>query len=235
MSCLLNIKKWFNPKEPNREKPKIILPQNYYRPVISDVNIEVKTYGKFKTKNKKAMGAVIHFTAGHYGNDQDALNSLASMADRGYGAIVLGRGGQFFKAQNQGLDDVVYHAGVSKWKDKESISYYCLGIEVVCGGKLDKNGRTWFGTKPPEEECRYVLGKDNVETGKYHMFTPQQELSLRNFMLCQSLINPEFRFSWVVGHDEIAVPKGRRNDPGGAFSMTMPEFRQLLFQHVLYE
>ena len=218
-------------REPQREKLSVKLPKDYRRPRILDVDIEVKTHGKYKTKSGKPRGAVVHFTSGNYGEPQDALNTLSSMVDRGLGALVLDRDGTFYRAKNHDQNKVTYHAGISRWKDVESLSFYCVGIEVVSAGKLDKDGRSWFGTTIPIEDRRYVPQRDNIEAGVYHTFTAAQELSLRNFMLWQRLLNQDFMFSWVVGHDEIARPKGRRNDPGGSLSSSMPEFRAHLFRH----
>jgi len=39
-------------------------------------------------------------------------------------------------------------------------------------------------------------------------------------------VNPEFRADWVAGHDEVSP--GRKSDPGGSLSMTMPQFRYML-------
>lgn len=75
--------------------------------------------------------------------------------------------------------------------------------------------------------------KDNILAGAYLPYTKEQETALIEFLLWAKANNPTvFDFDYVLGHDEVAGPKGigrwRKNDPGGALSMTMSEFRQLL-------
>ncbi len=49
-----------------------------------------------------------------------------------------------------------------------------------------------------------------------------------NFCLWQLKVNPEFKVDWIMGHDEVAIPLGRKSDPGGCLSVTMPEFREII-------
>ncbi len=72
-----------------------------------------------------------------------------------------------------------------------------------------------------------------MQEGWYHKYTAAQEESIIKTLLWYKWADPTDRFSFdkVLGHDEAceqAGQPGRKNDPGGALSMTMPEFRELL-------
>jgi hypothetical protein len=53
--------------------------------------------------------------------------------------------------------------------------------------------------------------------------TPEQEKTLLDVLswLCEKGID----VSQICGHDECAIPHGRKTDPGGVISMTMEELR----------
>jgi len=217
-------------KEPERIVSKI------RPPIIEAVNVQVKTQGKYKTKTGQPRGLVVHFTAGHSRKGrEDAINTLNNLAFKGLGCLVMDDHGKIYRAQNQFLDDVAYHCGSSEWIKTKGISSYCMGMEICNAGKLspklalagkvDKYS-SWFGEEYYPDEVRYVHEMNmNQFPGYYHKFTKEQEDSLWQFCKWQKDINPEFDYDWVVGHDEIAVPLGRKNDPGGSLSCDMQDFR----------
>ena len=52
--------------------------------------------------------------------------------------------------------------------------------------------------------------------------------------------NPNiFNVDYILGHDEVAGPRGigksRKQDPGGALSMTMTELRELVKKKTLHD
>jgi hypothetical protein len=52
--------------------------------------------------------------------------------------------------------------------------------------------------------------------------------------------NPNiFNEDYILGHDEVAGPRGigksRKQDPGGALSMTMTELRELVKKKTLHD
>ncbi len=202
----------------------------YRVPEMREVPCEVKTHGQYLTDSGKPRGLVIHYTAGRSDSCDDAVSTLSDMAMNGYGCLVMDHWGRIFQAQNQGMNDIAWHAGRSERIGYTGLSRYCLGMEICCAGRLDESGKTWWG----KQISKYDLNKTKSETimqgeskhlnpGTYHKFTAQQESSLINFILWQLDTNPEFDLSWVMGHDEISP--GRKTDPGGSLSMTMPAFR----------
>jgi N-acetyl-anhydromuramyl-L-alanine amidase AmpD len=222
-------------QEPDREDAPVeryVL--EYDMPKIVAVDSPVQTHGKYLTKSGMPRGLVVHFTAGRsLKGAQDAINTMHSMASRGLGCLVMDKDGVIYKAKSQGWNDVAYHAGASEWRGRSAVSLQCMGMEICCAGNLDREGNAWFKEKYPANLVRTVLEtKDNHLRGFYHKFTEAQEKALIDFIMWQIDTNPEFDISWVVGHDECAVPAGRKPDPGGSMSLTMPELRNFLREEV---
>ncbi len=195
--------------------------------MIIKTETEVKTRGKYRTPSGMPKGLVVHYTAGRY----NPLNTMRGLGEKGLACLVMDERGNIYQAKNQAIDDVGFHAGFSEWEGVSAVSYYCLGMEICCAGKLDENRVSWFGVQYDQSETRTTRGRSNIKAGTYHKYTQAQEDALIKFCLWQKKTNKEFSFDWVVGHDEIA-PK-RKSDPGGSLSMTMPEFRELLKSKVI--
>lgn len=200
--------------------------REYDVPEIIELDIEVDTHGEYLTDSGRAKGLVVHFTAGRFANGrQDAVNTLTDLAKRGYGCLVMDINGQIYKAQS--IDDIAWHAGKSAYLGYEGMSRYLMGMEICCGGKLEDDGKTWYGLLIDSDEQRAIAKQNkNQKHGLYHKFTVAQEKSLVNFVRWQFDINPEFSLDFVIGHDECAPD--RKNDPGGSLSMTMPDFRAMI-------
>lgn len=200
----------------------------FTEPEIIRTSVLVNTQGEYFTRSGQPRGVVIHYTAGrfHQGGTS-ARQSLQAMSEKGLGCLVMDTDGKIYRAENQQLNQVAFHAGKSQWEDKTKISYYCVGIEVCCAGLLDQNGEAWFGEVIPKGQRREIKTRDgNIAPGTYHMFSTLQEAALINFCLWQVATNPDFDIDWIVGHDEIAPD--RKTDPGGSLSMSMPDFRNLI-------
>lgn len=189
-------------------------------------------------------GCVVHFTAGRYENGfENAKSSCAYGATQGFLYMCMGTDGKI--AQPNNLSEWGYHAGESAWvidgKKVKSVSNRFVGMEINNPGRLTlKNGKyyTYYDTAfknpiDPKNVRVIVKDDDNIQAGAYLPYTKEQEKSLVEFLLWMKFNNPEvFKFENVVGHDECAGVKGigyaRKNDPGGALSMTMTKFRALL-------
>lgn len=198
-------------------------------PVVSEVwepnfvevpGVSFKSHGPFKTPTGNPFGLTVHHTvSGRSAASAKAV--LSYLAKSGLGAVVMDENGVLYipKGFNP-LRQIVYHAGTSAWKGKTGVSNYCLGIEI-CGWGTD-------GAKRGAKDLRTVKAEENRKAGTYQAFTKAQEETLFNFCLWLKEKNPDFNFDWVVGHDEVAQPIGRKSDPGGSLSVTMPELRRLL-------
>jgi N-acetyl-anhydromuramyl-L-alanine amidase AmpD len=182
---------------------------------------------------KYPVGAVVHFTAG-WNKPLAAVSMLRDCAKRGLGVTFgIDYNGDIY--QTMPLDSWGYHAGDSKWKGLNgTVSDDLVGIEICSGGMLDlKDGKyyTWFGKEVPKEQVRVVTVTTYPQEslGAYEIFSPAQEASLIKLLKWLKENNKEtFNTSYILGHDEVCHPKGRKNDPGGALSMSMPGLRKMI-------
>lgn len=206
------------PERANNSDPDFKLPK------IENLDTGMRTRGSYKTPTGRPKGLVVHFTAGRWDKGkQDAINTLRWLAGAGLGCIVMDKDGNLLKDKNQDLNEVAYHAGSSEWKGKKGISFYCLGLELCNAGKLNSQGKAWFGQEVPKKERREITDRAHGAPGLYHAYSKEQEKALMNFIKWQMDTNPEFDPDWIVGHHEIAP--NRKTDPGGSLSITMNELR----------
>ena len=202
--------------------------------------LSMPTKGEFEKGYPK--GVVVHFTAGHFGSVQAALNTVSNGKKNGYAFWCIASDGTVL--QTHPVSRWGYHAGESAWKNVSvgklvgRVSDDLLGIEITCGGLLTKKGNkffTWFNKEVPPEEVRYVTEAEyGCPTGYYHKFTEAQEKSLIDIILWLKRMDTKnvFTFDNVLGHHEVSGKRGigywRKNDPGGSLSLNMDQFRNLL-------
>lgn len=202
-------------------------------------DLKMKTRGEYA--NKYPQGAVVHFTA----SPDDPLGVLNWGRESGFCYFVIDRGGEVY--QSFPLNEWGYHAGESYYLNRTGVSKYFVGIEVISAGRLTpippqpKGGEetkyaAWFhflGNTTvlkkdaklfTREQVRFSMKDQNIQAGIYDPYTTAQEESLTGLLLWLKFNNPEvFSFSNVIGHDECAPL--RKQDPGGALSMSMSLFR----------
>lgn len=200
---------------------------------------DLKKSAKGEYPKQYPNGAIVHFTAGHYEGGVD--KAIDTIEDSPYFFCCIGIDGKF--VQVNPFNQWGYHAGESAWivdgKKRTSVSNLFVGIEMNNPGRLVKKGDKYYAyydtkfTKPIENVRIIKENKDNILAGAYMPYTKEQEAGLVEALLFMKANNPDvFNFDYVLGHDEVAGPKGigkwRKNDPGGALSMTMTEFRAYL-------
>jgi N-acetyl-anhydromuramyl-L-alanine amidase AmpD len=208
------------------------------RPSISETNQKLlycpfanHDFPKAKTRGTYAKGyprgAVVHYTAGRRSG---LKREIQSQINNGYLYFVIDKDGNI--AQNFPLDSWGYHAGKSKYNGLVgSVSNELVGIEIQCAGMVKKDGaayKTWFNTTVKKQNVREIASKkDNQTKGYYQKYTKAQEKALTNLILWLYSNNPNvFSLDLVVGHDEVSP--NRKQDPGGALSKSMPEYREYL-------
>ena len=215
-----------------------------YPAALHDQSGAMKTAGTYP--DGYPAGAIVHFTAGGPSGPNTVQGGIAN----GYCFFVIAPDGQVY--QNFDLDRWGSHAGKSSHqKLGNSVSRFLTGIEVCNAGRLRQldagTFRPWFndplhyqqnhepiphGVPNPARDfkaaaVRFVEKRHNREAGWYHKYTAEQEQALTMLLLWLKQNAPDiFQFDFVLGHDEVST--GRKNDPGGALSMTMPEFRARL-------
>ena len=173
------------------------------------------------------LGAIVHFTAGRRSGLKAAMQE---QVENGFTYFVIDEHGAI--GQNFPLDSWGYHAGQSSWPTLTgTVSNDLVGIEIQSAGQLEKSGnhhQTWFGETIPNDQVRTIARQTaNQQPGAYHQFTPAQETALLQLLKWLHQNNPGvFSYDHVLGHDEVSPT--RKNDPGGALSLTMPELRKKL-------
>jgi hypothetical protein len=190
-------------------------------------------------------GGILHFTAGR-DNPRDTVVYLGKV---GYPCLVMGRDGKVYQAFPASRGG--YHCGTSHHR-------YCFGLEVISAGRCTPcsvDGATkyapWFAYKGgdpasgiiekpddcfEEDQMRFVNRNGSRREGWYNKYTKLQESAIVKVFLWYKWADPTNRFDFgkVIGHDEACDQddrlSGAKVDPGGALSMCMPEFRELLNQ-----
>lgn len=215
------------PDRPDKTPSKLIEPPTF-QALPPDVTFDRQ--GSYRTPSGYAKGLVVHFTVS--GRTERAAVAVARfLHSRNLGCLVMDehgvihaparwlqrdqRGNYLFMSQ---WDD---HAGKSSWRGMSSVSSYMMGMEICCWG----NGAQGQGVT---DVRHFTSKKENIQRGTYQKFTDEQERALKQFVLWQRQVNPDFSLDWVAGHDEVSP--GRKPDPGGSLSMTMPQFRAMIEQ-----
>jgi hypothetical protein len=193
---------------------------------FAQTNFEkAKTKGNYRRGYPE--GAIVHFTAGRH---RSLADEMSHQIKNNFTYFVIDAEGNI--AQNFPLDSWGNHAGISRWQGLgDSVSSKLVGIEVQNGGKLKRVGnawKTWFDLTIPPGDTR-TIAKDTEnqqQAGTYQKYTAAQEEALFRLLRWLKSNNPEvFSNDLVLGHDEVSGPQGigywRKNDPGGALSMTM--------------
>jgi len=163
--------------------------------------------------NDYPVGAVVHYSASRDDNEQQAIDMLNWGISEHYAFFVIGPTGQVY--QSIPLNQWNSHCGQSSWPGLGTrLSNKLVGIEIACAGKLESNGKSWFGKQYQPDQIRNGFKK----------YTKEQELAL--FELLRWLYennNEVFNCDYILGHDEISP--GRKNDPGHSLSIKMQELR----------
>lgn len=170
------------------------------------------------------VGIVVHHTA-----DRDLGRVRTSLDQNGLGYhLIIARDGSV--TQHGWLDRQMWHAGKALWNG-HSPNHRFLGVSLLSWGEVkldDVDGRwkSWSGATIPETEV--VHRQANVGQGFFYWdaATPEQFKSLTD--VCLWLCNQGIWPKLVCGHDECALPRGRKSDPGGVLPVSMMDFRDML-------
>lgn len=204
-------------------KPTLKPTKGWQPKVVVHNDIQFSKRGTFKTPNGTPDGAVVHYTVSGK-SAKSAESVLRSLASRGLGCPVVDGEGIIHVPKGFNWEtDIGYHAGKSEWRGKSSVSNTKIGFEMCCWG----SGA--ISAKVPADQIRKGLANNGSKSiDSYEKFTPAQEEFLVNVMVYLKNKYPSFSYDEVCGHDECAIPLGRKNDPGASLSVSMPQFRALL-------
>lgn len=164
----------------------------------------------------------------HYSADRDLERVLQSDAQDGYCYhILIDRDGSVI--QSCYFDQKTWHAGNARWKGLSPNSSH-VAICLLSWGRLTPgpNGDflSWSGATVPAAEVASRPDNLTGQVAPWDIATPAQEAALEK--ACLWLMANGIQSSQIAGHDEVAIPKGRKDDPGGVLSRTMPDFRLYL-------
>lgn len=145
--------------------------------------------------------------------------------------IIIDKGG--YAWQMADFKKRVNHAGVATWQGYSPNKSH-LAIAVASWGELkfeSKKLKTWAGQTFKAEDAAYRAGNLGLAKTWWDAATESQVEKLleilRHFVL--GGIHPMN----ICGHDECALPSGRKQDPGGVLPFTMVELRKLLMRDKL--
>lgn len=132
------------------------------------------------------------------------------------------------------LDRAAWHAGASEWKGERGVNRFSIGVELCNAGLLAKvppsadkaqdkapdefilagsrSERPYYG--PPPVEATLALRDGSTVTGWWEPYAEEQLAALER--LIEDLRTAGYVLE-LAGHDEIALPIGRKIDPGPAF------------------
>lgn len=196
-------------------------------PIFKTVyGVKYRDRGNYNTPSGMFSGLTVHYTVS--GNAPTGVVNW--LAEQGYGCMVMDYDGVIYIPEDFDVfKSWGYHAGVSKWNGRSSVSDVFAGLELCCWGLNPP-------ASVPESQIRTgVATEENgyIVSGRYQKYTEAQEKSLINFCLWAKKHNPEFDFMNVVGHDLLrkeAGKIGQKQDPGFSLSMSIPELQSLLIK-----
>jgi N-acetyl-anhydromuramyl-L-alanine amidase AmpD len=166
------------------------------------------------------LGITIHHSA-----ERGLVKTVKSMVRTKLGYhILIARDGTAH--QTAYMDRVVNHAGEAMWNNFSPNRNH-LAVSLLSWGELaydkDKVLKSWVGTVIPAVEGAHRPA-NNGTMAWWDAATAPQEIELMRFIhwaIKTFNINPKN----ICGHDECALPKGRKTDPGGVLPYTMKDLR----------
>lgn len=173
----------------------------------------------------KPSALIMHYTAG--GSASGTVNYFRQSSAGVSAHLVIGRDGevtQMVKFNRKG-----WHAGKSRWRGKNGMNSYSIGIEMANMGKLKQtaSGRwaNWSGKSVPDEKV--VLAEHRHFPGKEYGWEIYPEAQLMAAVGAAQAIVKEYGLDpWdVVGHEDVSMH--RKIDPGPAFDLD--KFRTMVF------
>lgn len=161
------------------------------------------------------MGApkfiLLHETAGRI-EKGSSVKWFASRECKVSAHFTIERDGEV--VQQVPLDRKAFHAGVSKWKGVSGLNSCSIGIELVGPGKMDSNGKAWFGKACDPSE---IVFKPTPQHGDGHWlpFTPAQIAAVK--LLCTLIVEEYPDCNEILTHWEVSP--GRKVDPNPLFPL----------------
>lgn len=194
-------------------------PQFY--PAVKSI-IEPEQYSAGQIIGSRPLGVVVHDTA-----DRDLVRVRRSLKEQGLGYhLLIDRDGKVIQLCY--FDRRANHAGNADWK-KYSPNRWFASVSLASWGKLEKvkgpdgpSFQAWNKSVLDPAEVVYRVGADGKKS-YWDAATPAQETALLEVLRWFVAMGVDAEN--VCGHDECALPKGRKSDPGGVLSRPMAAWR----------
>lgn len=171
------------------------------------------------------LGVTIHYLA-----ERNVANAIVGLRSNKLGYhLIIDRDGHVVQCGD--FSERMNHAGRATWRGVSPNRRH-LAVAVVSWGEVAKiqdafGYKAWTGAKVNVFDV--VTRRGNVDNvwRYWDAATAAQEDSLFHFLawaVKSGGIDPRS----VCGHDEAAIPFGRKNDPGGVLSLSMQQIRDIL-------
>lgn len=173
----------------------------------------VGTKKKSAGKNSKRF-VVVHYTA--HDNFEGDVKQLSTADAKVSCHLVIGRDGEI--TQIGSFDDILWHAGPSKWKGVNGLNSHSIGIELTNPGYMDITSNayvTWYGKRylksnTPDSFVEAKHPSVGSATKGWLRYSRKQIEALIHVVASLKKAYPSIEE--VVGHEQISP--GRKQDPG---------------------
>jgi len=176
-------------------------------------------------RGQDVCGVVIHYTGG--GSSSGTIRWFANPQSRVSAHFVIGRSGRV--VQMVPLELAAWHAGIGEMvidgEARSNPNLFTVGIELANHGYLhrDDDGRFWWELgrelkryrRASPEACTLVYDNGFEVDGWWEPYPDEQLAALEH--LLAALASDGYPNN-IVGHEEIAMPLGRKRDPGPLFA-----------------
>ena len=172
--------------------------------------VEAKSKGD---RLKKVSAIVLHFTATN--SSSGLFKYIAEAQVNSSTHLVIDRDGKV--TQTVPFDVKAWHAGQSRWNGLENLNQYSIGIDFVNAGQLKKTDGKWKSWDGKTYDDSDVNIEKNATTGQevgWEKYPESQIKIAEQVVLALGKAYPTIEA--VLAHSEIALPPGRKNDPGPA-------------------
>lgn len=179
--------------------------------------------GNHGGRRRETKFLVIHYTGGE--SAKGAIEWLRSPAAKASAHLVIDQQGQV--TQLVDLDTVAWHVGTSAWQGEQALNLCSIGIELVNPGPLASARKGSYGS------TKRMYGKDELilasplHGGAARAWAKYPDIQVATALAVSRALHAVYGFSDVVGHDQVAMPRGRKMDPGPAFDMAQFRARVL--------
>jgi N-acetylmuramoyl-L-alanine amidase len=172
---------------------------------------------KFSARRQPYDGVVIHYTGGGSGRRTAQWIATDNNCRVSWHFIICRDG---HTIQQVPLDHAAWHAGLSEWPHSSGETYsnandYAIGIELANRGPLIADSRMGLSYESHGELVRVRNGNArNIDGQFWEEYTDEQLAALDTLLIDLAEAGVPTR---LFGHNEIAVPRGRKTDPGPLF------------------